>query len=1208
MNISHFSNYGFLFEFGFNVGMLSFIKEEVESGRANINKKYIDYLESNINNKKYTLVNIHKMYTNNIINENSKEFIKSNIEYIVFKGFLSGKNFLNEFITSKVDNRKYNIEYFQVNFIDPFNNLTVNDCYSFYRRCIKEQLNLEIDRNEFYDLSKKGEFLKADSILCISIKNKYYICTLDNSIHIKNAIKDYKDIENIKLNYKNNIYKKRSKSCFTNLNIDASGYIDLSIDEYFTNYLTVFNQSDKGIYKSIQAGSYANSFIKYLLNNKKIGKENIESISLIGYTDEDFTSINIGKYDLDKIEIRDNNLLKLFNNSYKKIKSNDNDELRNKIYKNISRNFNKSFGLDKNVRLMKINDGLDSLNISTKYKDYQNTADEYEYEGEKINFRDCHALEIKKYIKDKSTNMIFLTGNPGIGKTTTIKDYLKDEDSYIFIYISPRIQVNKDIEQKFMNKDNRLYCDDLICLSASSNDETYINSKSVDIVNFIANNNLKFEKIKEPIMFLNSNREKNFECNKAYFKKLSSNEFIQGENTSKGVLNRLTKSIDYIISNNLSNKIVATASIQSLKIINNNKSTASHIENIFKSVKTRNGSIDIESYRKFSKRYKNIFFMIDEITGDKSGVEFLNKVNFILYDELYNKLSDKDKEDINFKIIVADASINNKDIINKHICSSKKSEGNKIYYKKIDKEESNISSKKFLFNKKYKAICINTNSYPAKSLTVDYSVIHNTRNIDNNELDINTLKHEVNKEIAIDCINSIENHKQIIVYIQDKKRLNDVKNILNVKYEHKFDKKLKLNEDYIIINSSLSRNDRESVLRYKDKVKFIFMTSSASRGISFKYATKILIDTPTYNIEMNLMEILQLIYRGRGDSYIDQTYDKYVKFYIQNNIYYSHTHEVSNRHEKIMESIISLMSIMMIIKIAIETRIKGYGIIGKHKCELIPIGSKGLEVIDDLGIDMFSNISKNLKKEIYKDSYNQNLDKVIKSLENIFSKISVETYEDIFNNGYRDMDSIYNDYISKINHGIHNLLNFNPFKDCYILGELMIFKVNKEIKVLMHFIRDLFEIEIESINLLDRIYALSKDDSLSDNIRYDMNKTYKTLKYYLEQNKDSMDYINRSSIGDRYVAIPMIYMFYIKEFYKYFKKGEGEDCIRNILENYVKSYYDINSVLPITCKYEDIPFITFKSNSIGETRSNSFDDKYIFCSNEVNLISLLMMI
>ncbi len=67
--------------------------------------------------------------------------------------------------------------------------------------------------------------------------------------------------------------------------------------------------------------------------------------------------------------------------------------------------------------------------------------------------------------------------------------------------------------------------------------------------------------------------------------------------------------------------------------------------------------------QEISSRIKHIFIMIDEITGDDGGVEFLTGITKIItkYD-LHNP-----QHGFNTKIIVADASIVDPDVITQHL-------------------------------------------------------------------------------------------------------------------------------------------------------------------------------------------------------------------------------------------------------------------------------------------------------------------------------------------------------------------------------------------------------------------------------------------------------------------------------------------------------------------------------------------------------------
>ncbi|MBF2018426.1 MAG: hypothetical protein IGS23_25165 [Rivularia sp. T60_A2020_040] len=81
--------------------------------------------------------------------------------------------------------------------------------------------------------------------------------------------------------------------------------------------------------------------------------------------------------------------------------------------------------------------------------------------------------------------------------------------------------------------------------------------------------------------------------------------------------------------------------------------------------------------------------------------------------------------------------------------------------------------------------------------------------------------------------------------------------------------KFQLFEDYIEIHANISELEKEQINQCKNDVKIVFMTASGSRGLSFPKAKHILVEIPGFQIEKNLMEIIQVIYRGRGNDKID---------------------------------------------------------------------------------------------------------------------------------------------------------------------------------------------------------------------------------------------------------------------------------------------------------------------------------------------------
>ncbi|CCQ51412.1 Helicase-like protein [Crocosphaera watsonii WH 8502] len=81
------------------------------------------------------------------------------------------------------------------------------------------------------------------------------------------------------------------------------------------------------------------------------------------------------------------------------------------------------------------------------------------------------------------------------------------------------------------------------------------------------------------------------------------------------------------------------------------------------------------------------------------------------------------------------------------------------------------------------------------------------------------------------------------------------------------------------------------------------MTSSASRGLSFPNVKHILVEIPRFEVERNLMEVIQVIYRGRGNDEIDKQ-DKQLIFYLSEQAIYDKEKDEEKRKLAIQESIL----------------------------------------------------------------------------------------------------------------------------------------------------------------------------------------------------------------------------------------------------------------------------------------------------------------
>lgn len=1201
---------GFVFEVGFNIGILSKIKEYVREGRAEVKNAFLLFLEDKLSKVQYKRERLYKIFTDEVIDVNVKENLRKNIDYLLFKGLVSGQNFFREFIDTKVKlDKKFELIYFQADLNNPFNLEFFGDKdEEYYRNVIFKQLGLQVSDDDIKCGLKKGEFLKADSLFLIKIRNEYHLCVVDNGISLKNVF-ELTDLETLKKRYKSTIHKIRSKSVFSNLTLDSSN-VDFKVGKELSNFALATRGKDKSLAKMIQAGSYAYSFIRFLTSNNSVSEKDIKSINIVGYTDEEIGSINISNENYNLIgEIREcYKELEQFYNEYRRCdrenKISKYDEKQKMVFRNIRRNFKKTFNIDKEFKMFEtLNDGINIKDIEEVIESYQNTAADYDYNGEKIGFREAHSREIMTCLNEKGLPLMFLTGNPGIGKTTSIKKFLEEQESYIFIYVSPRTQVNKDIETKLKNDDGIFYSDEVVCLTASGIDEKVINEESVNVVNYSSNSD-KYDNIKNPILFLKSDRARQYENQPSKFKELNNIDFTKKDDKSMGVLKRLTTGVNYIVENKLSNKIVATAAVQSLKSIGNDKTTAIHFSNIFNSIwNSKTSTVDADACKSFAKSYKNIIFMIDEITGDESGVQFLEELILKVYKKIFLQIPEAIRKDMNFKIIVADASITDESVINRHL---KKSDvdTDKIYFSSEKRQHVPLSNKRFSFKDKYESVIINTNSYPAKRLLVKYRTCFNIT-LDNemrhNEKDVKDTVNELMVRDAVEFITD-KKHKQLIIYIQDIRRLDMIKEMIKRCYVEKTGEAVDEKKDILSINSTMTEYDKNNVNLFKGKAKFILMTSSASRGISFEKTTAILVDIPKFDIEKNLMEIIQLIYRGRGEAYIDINCDKFLHFYIAERVIYN----AENREKKIHDGLISVLSLMMILKSSILTRIQGYAEISGKQIALIPIGGKGVSGSEELILEEMSSLIKNLQKQYLKDPSQKVIKDLIEQLKQIFNSIKIETNNFVFNIKVENIKSNYYEHWSI---GLHKLLDFKPFHNAQIVGDIAIFKIDDNFKSYINFIREKILKNNEMNNTMNILYAKSKNDNkITDSLRNEMGKAYSLLRKALDNNEDySRRMVEKIQEQDRYVALPLITPFLLNEFNEYYKNEEVEDNFREILEMYIKSFYSIGNVLPLTTNYAEYPFITFKSETLKSMRMKKFKDSYVFCSSEINLINLLLI-
>ena len=611
--------------------------------------------------------------------------------------------------------------------------------------------------------------------------------------------------------------------------------------------------------------------------------------------------------------------------------------------------------------------------------------------------------------------------------------------------------------------------------------------------------------------------------------------------------------------------------------------------------------------------------MIDEITGDDSGVEFLSRIG-----EIINKYKLTDSQyGFNVKVIVADASIVNTSIIEQHLKSSSV-EPNKIFFRRAIENCPPIAKDSFTFNK-LPASASNTNSYPAKSLNITYKVIIESRKyVQTADIEKkNDLKSRLQKQIIDDIYKLLNNTEsgQIIVYIQNKNRLTELIEKIREDRGNFQDQK-----DYIEIHADLSEPKKQEIKTHQNSVKIVFMTASASRGLSFPKTKHILVDVPQFEVEKNLMEIIQVIYRGRG-SYVENgvkkslnNRDKELIFYFsERSVYYdnpkSSTEDSDTQRQlSLQESVLSILNVLLVLKTSIMTRIVGFGRIGKKDFIMIPIGGKSVTAAGQTFSSTMSLLINKLKKEAYKQPSNQSLKEVYSSLEDLLNRsdIVLKKSENFIDNQvcYLSLrESLANKFVNSINKNFAELLDFKVIEAGYISGSLLV------IPLAGRLIEEKFEMRMEqeilkyaNNDLLKKMYDLKRDPSSTESLKYAMDEAIELVKLLRERSEKTQTLEQYSQRFDRYYALPLFTFISSEEITKYLANTEEPEdkCFKNILKQYLQALYPIGNILPIGSKYSDFPFIVFTSYSLNEMRNKIFTNNYLISSNELNVLNLIL--
>jgi len=838
-----------------------------------------------------------------------------------------------------------------------------------------------------------------------------------------------------------------------------------------------------------------------------------------------------------------------------------------------------------------------------------------------------------------------LEGNPGIGKTTAVVSYLKEAaDGFLFLYISPRVIINDDVTGTLARDKTTNKANGILTITTNSKligaaktfyeaqlqvgeapKQAFYSAVVVDGVNGLHisdNSTMVLTPLQKEVLeqqSLGSSTKKRDETERQ-----DRMEDVKRPGVLK-VLSTITRIL--LADNPVVNKVVLTAAIQGYRDVSAGKNTLLALDNLFKN--PVNSHAGIQERQVFAGRIQTIVVMIDELTGDGAGSPLIHSVAEWLNKQLIKPF---EKAPI-FRVIliVSDASLGNEVVLDRYLNSGERAPDKVLISKSMGKKPFRLAATPIkIGGKKVPVLHVMTNSYPASKLSIDYRVrLDLVSPEERPDGKMQTVRQAISAQQGSAIIGNIIKEiaralnaggDQVIFFAQDKILLRQIKAELTLGKD--VAPILPVGQVEIIDSSVLASKRKELIAdENRDKVKVFLMTSSAARGVSFPKTDWIIALIPRFNIESALMEIAQLIYRGRGQNYTDDNgvvcdngdrKDRRLVMLLQD--FLPQTDEIDLRQW--LRQVSDLLTFMVMLRSTIYTRITGDAGLEKQNLAMVPVGSIGTEEMLSLMSTHVRTFLKESEVSLHDDSSTQNQRGLVVStqelVKNLFSKFSLDATAKSRNlKSVARIEDIsrFSSRASADNAPLLVLPKDDPDSlipdHLYCIGPFWLEHWKDMDK------QERFNVEGWHGNvghqipkLLGELRYISDDIGLPDKLRHPAKELYKILVRQRNELTREFSTVKALKTETTWLAVPLDY----PRFWKKDDNGQmpslgEEDAWRDALGACLGS----GEVLPVIPRYADFPYAAIVGQQDPSRLKLVFDDRYLGASNELNLLNTILL-
>lgn len=1138
------------------------------------------------------------------------------------------------------------------------------------------------------DWSRKGQPANADFILWLEGAGKEdFLLVQEYSFDMPAELGDFREQDA----HLDELLRHRrivdSRSVFARVAAEVDGE-SFELSEDIKTYLSALTSDNKPFYKLCQASSYAESTVRLLQKLSLAGKpvvaralaitpNGLESLSARFEPDRTvdprckvMSQMGAAYREAKKVSDGDESALEaqveqMFAGLIKKLPS----ELRKgmKALKAIPQpgedyvfEFNEMlrhfanpmdrFDFDEAVALVEENESLQAYFGGSPKETIGGVMRDFVQSDGRITLRDMHAAAIVaglQVAKRNQLNVLALEGNPGIGKTTAIRTHLgKKEDGYLFLYVSPRVVINRDVTDSLArNKDK----EPTGILTVTTNAQLIAaaerwHDKQVEAGHatkrhiegaVVADGVRDLVKPNGPMLVLDPGQEEQIDAEYAASRlrkdTLSEHEDVVKERRLTGVLKGMASTARELLELNQGvNRIVLTAALQGFRERENQKTTIDALSSLFVSKATT--AAGREERRRFAKRMPTIVVMVDELAGDGAGARFVHTVASWLHQEFIDCFEDDPGgSPFTVTLVVSDASLGNEVVLDRYLNAGERTPDKVLVSRSAGKLPFRVAATKVkigLGSARRDTLHVMTNSFPASKLHLKYRVKLTAVSVQESEKrpgQLETPREAIRRAseeavmagAAEEVLKALDaGAKQVIYFAQDKLFLRQLRTHLLAAESAKL-----TDENVRILDSSVPGWERKKLVEpeTRDKVRVFLMTSSGARGVSFPLTDWIVASVPRFNIESALMEIAQLIYRGRG-KYRDETGMELSGDYVPRHLVmlvddYVVSEEAMDKRQWLRQSI-DLMTLLVMLRSTIFTRITGDSDL-RQPLALVPVGAVGTEEIVSLMSQYVSQFVK--EAEVFKkqDSDKELVATAMRAQQNVIEIFSRSKLNGVARRGEDGRTMVKPENVRELleiaAHSISPLLSCAS--EGYSIPDHVHFSGPVVVETWSGFEKqEVFafeghetEVSRASRQLIGQLYEIDKSRKFPASMRIPAVSLLRLLQRDKHEAANEFKTLKELKSPNTWVAVPAGHYQFM---YSEMRPADRPFSLQDQplwQEALGRSLNAGSAIMPPLPKYESFPWAA----AVGEVSPLKldlvFDDRYFMASNELNLLNTLLL-